>query len=147
MDTRKVLYYFLSFILLISALFKLTSISYVSGILFTLLPTVWIDSIFAAHLGLFVILVCIIELAMAFLLWSRHQKKIIWILGTYLIIMLLFNGYQLQRGVADCSCFGQWLQIPPVASIGKTIFLLGCVGFLLFKQAIGKVHYLPIHQP
>lgn len=147
MRYRKTIFLFLSVVLVVSAFLKLFSISYVSEVLFVLLPVAWLDSFLATNLSLVVIAVSIIELLLGGLLWTRYKEKALPIILSFLLVMLVFNSYQLYAGVEACGCFGSWLQIPPKLTALKTSLLIACCGYLMnVHQEFGSFNRLPIHQ-
>jgi hypothetical protein len=131
MKINKILGSFIGLVLIVSAIAKLSAISYVSTILFLLLPLQWMGTWIASNLSLLVITISIIELLLGFLLWSRYQQKILHLVAGFLLLMLLINSYQWYSGVKDCACFGIWLQVSPKVTFLKTLFMLFATGFLI----------------
>jgi len=112
-------------LLAVSASLKLLSVSYMTELLFTILPLAWMEMVSTGHLRGLVIAVSLTELALGALLWSRYRVKAMKVTIIFLLLMLLLNSWQWYAGAADCGCLGGWITLPPAASFTKTMLLLG----------------------
>lgn len=133
---------------LISAVFKMLSTDYLTGLIFSLVPVQWIGWLSSDLIITALIVVIIAELLLGTLLWRGiYLTNALTTAIIFLMLMSLLNSYQLWAGIADCGCLGRWISIPPEVAIAKTLVLLGITIFLKFThQEFGKKSILSSYQ-
>lgn len=133
---------------LISAVFKMMSTDYLTGLIFSLVPVQWIGWLSSDLIITALIVVIIAELLLGTLLWRGiYLANALTTAIIFLMLMSLLNSYQLWAGIADCGCLGGWIPIPPEAAIVKTAVLLGVTMLLKFThQEFGKKSILSSYQ-
>jgi len=129
------------------AILKLTALSYLTGIFYSLMPVSWVGWMSADLLRIGIIAVIAIELLLGLFLWKGwYLPYTLWAALLYLAAMGALNVYQWVMGIGDCGCLGGWIKLPPEITLVKTSLLLGAVIYLkILHRDFGKALSLSLH--
>lgn len=135
-------------IFFLSSVLKVFAISYLTDLLFSLMPLNWVSWMTEGLLINTVMGVIFIELILGVLLWrGDHLSRVLIGSALFLTTMFAFNIFQIWSGIDDCGCLGGWVTIPPEATIAKTLTMLGIIMYLKIQhQEFDKRKLLSINQ-